>query len=284
MQNYKALFGGSFNPVHIGHMRLAIEVLEYMHLPHAVHSVDLIPCATPALKDPAGLLPFDLRFTMLKAACQSMGLGVIEQNGLQQHLAQVQSQEKPSPCAGITVSDIESRRAGASYTWHTLQDYKILYPKQKLLFVLGMENLCTLNSWYKGLELPLLADIGVMPRGGGQKKKFVETIRQFWPQAIFSEQANGPVAHIIYTVPNDGFCHALSTEHYANQKLQQGQSQGHIYYMSLPRMEISATAIRQRWLGGRNIDLLMPPSAQALLEMHADEARSIWKGEEHGNT
>ncbi len=236
MQNYIALFGGSFNPVHVGHIRLAIEVLEYTNLPHGIESVELIPCATPALKNPAGFLPFDLRVAMLKAACANI--------------------------AGLTVSEREGKRSGASYTWHTLQSYKMQYTQQKLLFVLGMENLCGLSSWYQGLDLPLLADIGVMPRGGGQRKKFFETVQQFWPHATFSEQKNGPVAHIEY--PHQGH--------------------GAIYYMPLPRMEISATSIRQRWLEGKHIDLLMPHTAQDILEAHASLACTIWRGETHGNT
>ncbi len=234
--SYTALFGGSFNPVHMGHIRLAIEVLEYTSLPFPVANVELIPCATPVLKAPEAFLPFALRVAMLESACKNI--------------------------SQVRVNTLEGKREGPSYTWHTLQSYKLLYPQQPLLFVLGMENLSALGAWYMGRELPRLADFGVMPRGDGQKKTFIENVRRLWPQATFGQGENGPVAHIEYD----------------------DQYTGRLFYMPLPRMEISATAIRERWLAGRNIDLLMPPTAQALLEIHAVQAQEIWKGENHGHT
>ena len=53
----RALFGGSFNPPHVGHLRLAIEVAETLR--PLADSVELMPCAAPPHKVVSGLLPFD---------------------------------------------------------------------------------------------------------------------------------------------------------------------------------------------------------------------------------
>ncbi|MEG1610979.1 MAG: nicotinate-nicotinamide nucleotide adenylyltransferase, partial [Bilophila sp.] len=49
------ILGGTFNPVHIGHLRLATAVVEALHL----DEVELMPCAVPPHKPESGLLPFE---------------------------------------------------------------------------------------------------------------------------------------------------------------------------------------------------------------------------------
>ncbi|MDO5483370.1 MAG: nicotinate-nicotinamide nucleotide adenylyltransferase, partial [Desulfovibrionaceae bacterium] len=91
----RLLFGGSFNPPHVGHLRLAIEAREA--LGQLVDGVDLLPCAHPAHKQGRGLLPFALRAAMLEAAV--------------------------APLPDIRCNRLEAARAGTSYTWDTLGLY-----------------------------------------------------------------------------------------------------------------------------------------------------------------
>ncbi len=225
--NYIGLFGGSFNPVHVGHLRLAIEVLEYTNLPYAVERVDLIPCAHPAHKEPRDLLPFSLRYDMLKACCDSID--------------------------GLHVSSIEQEREGTSYTWHTLQEYAQKNPQHRLLFMEGIENLCDIASWYHGLELPLWADFGVVPRAGGDKELFVHTVKQHWPHAHIHDEK----------------------QFYASILLE-GQER-YIFYMPLPRMDISASYIREKWRAGGRLHALMPQAARCILEKTPHHIERFWK-------
>ena len=57
------ILGGTFNPVHIGHLRLATAVAEALRLKH----VDLMPCAVPPHKADSGLLSFEMRVSLLQA-------------------------------------------------------------------------------------------------------------------------------------------------------------------------------------------------------------------------
>ncbi len=228
------LFGGSFNPVHVGHVRLAIEVLEYTKLPYTLDRVELIPCATPVHKEPGKLLPFELRYAMLEASCASV--------------------------QGLYVNAIEHERQGLSYTWHTLEAYKKKHPSQRLLFMLGIENLCDLPHWYRGLQLLKFADIGVVPRAGGDEELFRQKVGEHWPGATITQGAC-PSASVCLP-PQDDFA---------------SETTASIYYMPLPRIDISASYIREKWLAGGSLCGLMPEPALDILERARNTAQRIWK-------
>ena len=61
------ILGGTFNPVHIGHLRLATAVAEALRLKH----VDLMPCAVPPHKADSGLLSFEMRVSLLQGALET---------------------------------------------------------------------------------------------------------------------------------------------------------------------------------------------------------------------
>ncbi len=156
-----AILGGTFNPVHIGHIRLAQEVAETLHL----ERVDLMPCASPPHKPQKGLLPYDLRVRMLEAAlCDMPRLGV-----------SLLEEELPPP----------------SYTWntaHVLRKRTGLAP----LFVLGDEDFACLDKWWRGCELPGVMDMAVVPRSGTSSSLFLATLNRFWPgTTVFASSREG---------------------------------------------------------------------------------------------
>jgi len=148
------ILGASFNPVHIGHLRLALEMREALALAH----VDLLPCALPPHKSATGILPFDLRMRLLSAAVRGLD--------------------------GLRVNPMEGDREGPSYTWDSLRDYAARQPGARHFFILGCEDFCTLPEWRNGLALPQLADFVVVPRGGAGKERFAQAVRTHWPQAL----------------------------------------------------------------------------------------------------
>lgn len=222
----RALLGGSFNPPHIGHLRLALEVLQT--LPQVISQVDMIPCADPPHKDKRALLPFELRAAMLEAAV--------------------------APFAQLTVNRIEASRAGPSYTWDTLLAYRALYGEQARYFVLGASDFALLDVWYNGLRLPELTNFIVVPRADTARELFMQTIERFWPQA-----------HSVPPLLEQGISAALP----------QG---GAFHFVPLPRLDISASLIRQHWLAAKSIDFLVPDVVIPLLRAHADSVCQHWAG------
>jgi nicotinate-nucleotide adenylyltransferase len=148
------ILGASFNPVHIGHLRLALELREML----ALSCVDLLPCALPPHKPATGILPFGLRVRLVQAAVQGL--------------------------AGLRVNLMEGEREGPSYTWDSLQDYALRHPQARRFFLLGCEDFCALPQWHRGLELPQLADFVVVPRDGAGEERFVQAVRKNQPDAL----------------------------------------------------------------------------------------------------
>jgi nicotinate-nucleotide adenylyltransferase len=135
------ILGGSFNPVHNGHLRMAIEARERLGLSR----VDLLPAKVPPHKGESGLLDFELRLSLLRLAVEGVeGLGVCALEG-----------EMPAP----------------SYSYATLTRLRELDPSASFVFVLGSTDFLTLPHWHRGLELPLVTDMAVVDRLGlGQKR------------------------------------------------------------------------------------------------------------------
>ena len=111
------ILGGTFNPVHIGHLILAEEVREKLNLDKIV----FVPANLPPHKNGSDIAPARDRFNMLKAAIKGNKF--------------------------FDVSDIEIKRQGKSYTIDTLREFKEIYPKQELYFITGSDLLKYLDEW-----------------------------------------------------------------------------------------------------------------------------------------
>lgn len=112
-----ALFFGSFNPVHVGHMVIATWVAEFGN----VDKLWFVPSPQNPLKERSGLLPFHHRIQMLRNAVGDDGR--------------------------FRVSDIESRLSVPSYTADTLAHLHERYPDTEFALVMGGDNLVTFHKW-----------------------------------------------------------------------------------------------------------------------------------------
>ncbi len=128
------LFGGTFNPVHLGHLILANTVLETFEFDKVI----FIPSYIQPLKSPQELAPPDDRVIMLKLA----------------------TRDNPK----FTVSDIEIRRKGKSYTIETLRYFKKKF--DNLYFVIGADNIKEFHKWKEPDAILEIAKIIVTNRGG----------------------------------------------------------------------------------------------------------------------
>lgn len=129
-----ALFGGSFNPIHFGHLLLADEVRERLALDRVV----FMPLGTPPHKVAGTLAPAADRHEMVKLAIAGH--------------------------AAFEVSDLEVRRAGPSYTVDTLEALGV--PPSALFMIIGSETFLDLLSWREPRRIASLCRIVVVPRTG----------------------------------------------------------------------------------------------------------------------
>ena len=128
------VFGGSFNPIHFGHLLVADEVCEAL----ALERVLFVPAARPPHKPAAQLADARHRFEMTALAVR----------------------ERP----GFEVSDVELRRAGPSYTVDTLT--ALGRPGEDLILIIGSETFLDLLGWKEPERLGRLARLAVVPRDG----------------------------------------------------------------------------------------------------------------------
>ncbi len=131
------IFGGSFNPIHNGHISLARQLKERALL----DEVWLMVSPQNPLKRGADLLCDEARLEMAKAALQD------EQ--------------------GIVASDFEMYLPRPSYTWHTLQALSRDYPDRQFVLMIGGDNWQLFDRWYKADEIKANYEIVVYTRTPG---------------------------------------------------------------------------------------------------------------------
>ena len=128
------IFGGSFNPIHFGHLLLADELCEALRLDRVL----FVPAAVPPHKPAAELASAEHRYRMTVLAVR----------------------EHPR----FAVSDIELRRQGPSYTVDTLA---ALTDEGALYLLIGSDTFLDLLSWREPRRVARLARLIVVPRTGG---------------------------------------------------------------------------------------------------------------------
>jgi nicotinate-nucleotide adenylyltransferase len=111
------IFGGTFNPVHMGHLIMAQDALELFEL----NTVVFVPCACPPHKPARDLASAEHRMAMLTAALE----GDLR----------------------FEVSDIEIQRGGVSYSIDTAREIKQQHPEADVFFIIGSDSLPELRSW-----------------------------------------------------------------------------------------------------------------------------------------
>ncbi len=158
------LLGGSFNPVHMGHLILAQDAMERAELDEMI----FIPCATPAHKDPGSLISFEHRFSMLELA--------VEDN------------------PDFSVSDVENRRDGISYTIDTIRLLKQSHPDADFSFIIGSDSLPELQTWMKIYELLEECRFVIMARPGFRAAEMTReriNLRDPWPERLQKQVITG---------------------------------------------------------------------------------------------
>ena len=125
------LFGGTFNPIHLGHLRAALEVKQGFNL----DQIFLIPAAIPPHKFSGEVVNARDRMEMIKLAVLADG--------------------------DLAVSDVELKRSGTSYTIDTVDHFKQTLPENTCIYlIMGLDAFLEIDTWksYKQLleQIPLI--------------------------------------------------------------------------------------------------------------------------------
>lgn len=128
------ILGGTFDPIHCGHLRMASYCLDKLNL----NKIFFIPAGNPPHKKPH--IPYKQRAQMLKLA-------------LKEHPQfEIQELEKQEHARSYT------------YTYYTLQKLKQKYPDDELFFLMGEDNISEISTWFRYNELFKLAHFVIISR------------------------------------------------------------------------------------------------------------------------
>jgi len=130
------ILGGTFNPVHIGHLILAEEVREKLNLDKII----FVPAYLPPHKDSCDIALAGARMDMVTLAIRGNRF--------------------------FLASDTEIRRDGRSYTIDTLKEFKSVYPEDELYFIIGSDLLKYLDDWKDWDEIAKMVKFIVATRPG----------------------------------------------------------------------------------------------------------------------
>ncbi|HWP51254.1 MAG TPA: nicotinate (nicotinamide) nucleotide adenylyltransferase [Clostridia bacterium] len=137
------IFGGTFNPIHNGHLSLIAHLIDALDLDELL----LIPTAVPPHKESDNVIDSQHRLAMCRLAVQ----------------------DNPK----VTVSNIEIVRGGKSYTVDTLRLLSVERPQDELILLVGSDMFYTVEEWRCAHEIMRLAQIAAIPRETGEHEKLV---------------------------------------------------------------------------------------------------------------
>ncbi|WP_042145830.1 MULTISPECIES: nicotinate-nucleotide adenylyltransferase [unclassified Pseudoalteromonas] len=201
------IFGGTFDPIHLGHLNIAQQCVKQLQL----DKLFFMPCATPAHKSLSNISA-EHRAHMVNLA--------IKDNNL------------------FALDDRELKRTGASYSVLSLRELKQEFPDQSILFLIGMDSLNTLSSWYHWQEITQLCHLVICKRPGQTFSPSQETL-DYLNQATTAHQSD----------------------------LKEIKS-GKAFFLDTPEFNIASTQIRNNLNETNSINQLLPKAVLSYIKLN----------------
>lgn len=159
------LLGGTFDPIHLGHLHLGLSIFHALHL----SSVRLIPCAQPLLKANRPVANAEQRCTMVRMAIEA------------------------HPC--LSMDEREITRGGDSFTIDTLRSIREEVGKDTpLCFIMSIDQFSQFTAWHQWQQIPELAHLIVATRPGYAYR---------WNEALLAllQQRQVKDSHLLHQAP-----------------------------------------------------------------------------------
>lgn len=221
------IMGGTFDPVHMGHMVCAEEA-------YRVFSLDVvffIPTGNPSFKQGMVSASSADRLRMVELAIASNPYFV--------------------------ASRMEVDREGVTYTLDTLKELHRIYPNSELFFIAGADAISSISSWYGADELSRLATYVAARRPGYMLKteEWEVSEHDLDEQDIDKQATAAPYTPGQEPVGQDSSRHGSDGNH----------SAFHIEYLDVPQIGVSSTMLRNRVAAGKSVRYLIPGPAYTYL-------------------
>ena len=152
-----AIFGGTFDPVHLGHLNMAQQCVNAFNL----DTLYFMPCAIPAHKEAPGIST-QHRINMLRAAIA------------------------PTPSFKLDLRELN--RTGPSYSLLSLQELREEHPSTPILFLIGMDSFNHLDKWFEWQAITQLCHIVVYQRPA-QQCNVTGLLKSYMQQACVNDRA-----------------------------------------------------------------------------------------------
>jgi nicotinate-nucleotide adenylyltransferase len=134
-----AIYGGTFDPIHLGHLHVITEVIHQK----IADRILLIPAGAPQLRDLEPIASAQDRRAMCQAAVKDL---------------------PPDVATKIEVNPIEILRSGPSYSIDTVEAVAQTYPDDQILLILGTDAFSKISDWHRSNELQDMVDFIVIDR------------------------------------------------------------------------------------------------------------------------
>lgn len=171
------LFGGSFDPLHLGHLLVAQAALEELSLERLV----FLPAAQSPFKPGTTPAPASARLRMLRQSLAGQ--------------------------TRIAVDDMEIRRGGVSFTAESCREFSRRYPGSRLFWLIGADHVPTLPLWRDAEQLAQIVEFIVIPRPGEPPATLPVPYRlhplRGWPLKVSSSEIRDriklglPIQHLV---------------------------------------------------------------------------------------
>ena len=146
INNKICIYGGTFNPVHNGHINMVLKAKEL----YSFNKVIILPTGNSYLK--TNVLDADIRFEMASIAFKDFD--------------------------GFEISDFESNNSEPSYTYKTIQEFSHIYSDSELYFLIGEDSLRYIHKWREPEIIFKLAHIVVASRHNDCNEDSIELIKE----------------------------------------------------------------------------------------------------------
>jgi len=136
------IYGGTFDPVHLGHLLVAQAAVEELGL----NRLYFVPAAQSPFKTENKIAPAEIRLKLLRLALVGK--------------------------TNCEIDGQEVRRGGISYAIETLRDYAKRFPQAKLFYLIGADNISKLDKWGEADELAKLAEFVAFHARANRRRNF----------------------------------------------------------------------------------------------------------------